>query len=83
MGFIKNIGGILAGGMALIFLKMAFRHLSTHDVSKPVDRILIDLIFATVFGYCAYALFVSAKAHANRLMQNQEQASRENWPPSV
>jgi len=85
MGFIKNIAAILTGGVALLFIKIALRHLIAHDVARPIERVIIDFVMAAVFGYCSYALFLSAKAHARRLMQKQEQeqASRESIPPAV
>ena len=82
MGFLKNIGAIVVGGMALLFLQMAFRHLRTQDVANPAERIIIDIVFAAILGYCSYALFQSAKAHARLLAQKQEDAVREPLPPA-
>lgn len=83
MGFIKNIAGILMAGMGFLFLQMAWKHIRTHDVSDISTRLVIDLVFAAVFGYCAYALFRSAQAHYRRLAAKQDQEKQEMSPPGV
>ncbi|MGI4788683.1 MAG: hypothetical protein ACRYFS_07510 [Janthinobacterium lividum] len=79
----KNTVAIVVGGLALLFLQMAFRHLRTHDVARPVERVIIDIIFATILGYCSYTLFQSAKIHARQLTQKQENVVHEPMPPPI
>ena len=86
MGFIKNVAAIFMAGFALLFLKMAWKHIHTRDVTDIGTRVVIDLVFAAVFGYCAYALYRSAQAHYRRLAAKQEQQAKQEplgsgvWP---
>ncbi len=83
MNVIKNISAILMTGMALLFLKTVWKHIRTHDVSDLGTRLVIDLVFAAVFGYCAYALSRSAHTHSRKLAAKQEQEppAPSVWPP--